>query len=92
MTQLAHMDACFLHEFPGADLVFQTRADSASLAAIILVSVPKPSGIRVTSSRPLSSSAGMSPPLAAPVDVTVRSQFGLIGVRGTRFFAGPSRG
>lgn len=27
-----------------------------------------------------------------PIDVEIRSTFGLIGVRGTRFFAGPSRG
>ncbi|WGF87923.1 FecR family protein [Marinivivus vitaminiproducens] len=27
-----------------------------------------------------------------PVDMEIRSAFGLIGVRGTRFFAGPSRG
>ena len=28
----------------------------------------------------------------AKIDLTVRTAFGMIGVRGTKFFAGPSRG
>lgn len=32
------------------------------------------------------------PEAAPPIDMTIRTAFGLIGVRGTKFFAGPSNG